>query len=178
MAEIHLTNSELKTIVDDSLYDQLIVYKLRSNHNGYCEYDRKTSLYKKFKTRKLHRIIYQLINGPITKKEQVDHIDRNPLNNTISNLRLVTNAQNSRNTKRRPGSGTSWFKGVHWDKYRGKWIAKIQVDGKNKYLGAYDDQKIAAAKYNEAVIEYFGDYGLLNDLDNPKKDWELYNEEN
>ena len=46
---------------------------------------------------RVHRIVWELHNGEIPNKMQIDHIDRNPLNNKISNLRLVDNKTNARN---------------------------------------------------------------------------------
>ena len=53
----------------------------------------------KSRTAYVHRIIWQLLNGDISDGLVVDHIDGNPLNNNISNLRVITKAQNSRNSK-------------------------------------------------------------------------------
>lgn len=47
----------------------------------------------------VHRIIYEMHNGPIPKGLQIDHVDGNPSNNRIENLRLATNAQNSMNKR-------------------------------------------------------------------------------
>ena len=47
-----------------------------------------------------HRIIYQMFNGNICNSKVVNHIDTNSLNNKISNLELVTTAENNRKTEK------------------------------------------------------------------------------
>lgn len=49
----------------------------------------------------LHRIIWKVANGK--EPDFIDHIDGNPKNNRIDNLRSVTRVENCRNTKRRKG---------------------------------------------------------------------------
>ena len=51
------------------------------------------------KTIYLHRLIYEIYNGIIPEGLVVDHIDNNPLNNNISNLRLATCTENQMNSK-------------------------------------------------------------------------------
>ena len=46
-----------------------------------------------------HRIIWEMVNGPIPKGMQIDHIDGNRRNNAITNLRLATPMQNTQNRK-------------------------------------------------------------------------------
>lgn len=45
-----------------------------------------------------HRVIWEMVNGPIPDGLEVDHKDRNRLNNLLGNLRLVSSAGNSENT--------------------------------------------------------------------------------
>lgn len=48
-----------------------------------------------------HRVAYLLYNGDVNPENDVDHIDGNTLNNKIENLREVSPAINSRNTRKR-----------------------------------------------------------------------------
>lgn len=45
----------------------------------------------------VHRLVYEAYMGPIPENLEVDHIDENPHNNNLDNLRLVTRKQNTRN---------------------------------------------------------------------------------
>lgn len=90
---------------------------------------------------------------------EYDHIDRNPLNNTRSNLRPATRSLNNANRVKPPG--TSLFRGVHWDKNRGKWLVKIKVNRKTINLGRYTDEIEAAAVYAAFAIFYFGEFACL-----------------
>ena len=44
-----------------------------------------------------HRVVYLLNNGSICRTKVIDHIDGNPLNNKLENLRLTTSSENSKN---------------------------------------------------------------------------------
>lgn len=82
------------------------------------------------KTVNLHRMI--IGEGNIPKGFEVDHKDRNPLNNVRSNLRIATKSQN--NINRSQKTGVSGQRGVYWDKRRNWWVAKIVVEGKQIQL--------------------------------------------
>ena len=85
----------------------------------------------------LHRVIAERMGLPVEDRSlQVDHINGNPLDNRRANLRMATPSQNSINQKDR-ADNTSGFKGVHYDRSRGKWMAFIgQKPFKN--LGRFD----------------------------------------
>ena len=85
----------------------------------------------------------------IQDDEQVDHYDRNTLNNHPSNLRFATRLQQILNQGKRQGC-TSQFKGVSWDKATQKWKAQISQNRKKKYLGSFD-REIDAFKAYTAV---------------------------
>lgn len=62
-----------------------------------------------------HRICWELINGPIPDGMTIDHIDHNPLNNQISNLRLASQVEQKRNTPIQKNN-SSGVVGVGWSK--------------------------------------------------------------
>lgn len=86
----------------------------------------------KLKTQYLHR----LIMGDIEKGLCVDHVNRDTLNNSRSNLRVVTHAQNKQNVSCHSHSKTK-IRGVYFDKKQNKWCAQSMVNGKNIRAGRY-----------------------------------------
>lgn len=86
---------------------------------------------------------------------QIDHIDRDPSNNALSNLRPATQAENLANTPAR-ANNTSGFKGV--SPRRGKWLAQIRRHGKIVYLGSFDTPQEAGAAYLRAAREMHGEF--------------------
>lgn len=72
-----------------------------------------------YKLYKAHRIIWMLHNKSIDNKLVIDHIDGNPHNNSISNLRLIEKARNHRNSKR-SSRNTTGETGVNWQYMNGK----------------------------------------------------------
>jgi hypothetical protein len=92
---------------------------------------------------------------------EVDHKDGNGINNQRSNLRPSTRRQNSYNQVGWRQS-TSKFKGVSTARNSTKWRARIMIDGKEQYLGSFDNEIDAARAYDIAAREHFGEYAHLN----------------
>lgn len=90
-----------------------------------------------------HRLAWLYVHGEFPAHE-IDHIDRDPSNNRITNLRLATHAQNSANTPKRR-TNASGFKGVY--RHQGRWLAQMTAGGKSVYLGVFDTAKEAYAAY-------------------------------
>ena len=106
----------------------------------------------------LHRVVFKMHTG--IEPSHVDHIDRNPANNTIENLRASTFAENAWNMNT-PKTNTSGAMGVHWDKRRQTWMAYIRRHGKRKHLGYYDDFNAAVSARKDAEIMRQVDAGEL-----------------
>ncbi len=73
----------------------------------------------------------------------IDHINGNPQDNRISNLREVNYSENNKN-KAIGKNNSSGVMGVAWFKAGNKWKAYISVDGKKIHLGYFH-------KFSEAV---------------------------
>jgi hypothetical protein len=108
---------------------------------------------------KAHRVIWAYHHGE-WPAGQIDHINGDRCDNRLSNLRVVTNAINSKN--RRAGTAnTSGFVGVGWLKVRKKWGAQIMVNGKTISLGRFSDiaDAIDARKIAEVRFGFHPNHG-------------------
>lgn len=99
----------------------------------------------------IHRLIFVMHYGFFPKN--IDHIDRDPLNNKIENLREATTAQNAWNTTDHPRN-TSGYKNVLFRKTRGKWTCRFKVNGKHIMRGAFNTPEEASA-YAEVLRKQF-----------------------
>lgn len=114
------------------------------------------------KNQRVHLYLYRKYVGKIPVGYKIDHSgkdEKDPklkrLDNRLSNLRAVTNGQNSQNrivTK----AGTSQYQGVC--KSRKKWVVAIG----GKYVGSFDTEEKAALAYNVKAIEVYGEGAKLN----------------
>lgn len=93
---------------------------------------------------RVHRLIWAMVNGQDPGKLIVDHIDRNPLNNHPSNLRLVTARLNIMNSNGRKDN-RSGQTGVFWCNTIGKWRAVGHLGGRPFGLGNFKDKDEAIA---------------------------------
>lgn len=100
---------------------------------------------------RMHRVILGLESGD---RRQVDHINRDRLDNRRSNLRIVTQAQNTQNKSSQPGS-SSRFRGVTWQSDCRKWKAQVHIGDTVHYLGLFADERDAAATASAFRRQHF-----------------------
>jgi hypothetical protein len=103
-----------------------------------------------------HRLALLYVNGELPGA-QVDHRNGVRTDNRFANLRPATSSQNRANSPRL-ARNTSGVKGVCWDKWRKKWMARLQVAGQTRNLGRYISIDDAAAAYAKAANDHFGEF--------------------
>lgn len=102
------------------------------------------------KTYKAHRIAFLYMEGYFPEN-QVDHIDRNKLNNKWDNLREVSNQCNQQNCNISKNN-TSGVCGVSFNKRSGKWVVRIGVLWQRLCIGSFENFEDAVmARYKEEL---------------------------
>lgn len=84
----------------------------------------------------------------------IDHVDGNPLNNRIDNLRDVPRSLNNQNQRGAQVKNKTGYLGVSWHKVIGKYHAQIQCLGHKKHLGYFSTPEEAHAVYLAAKREF------------------------
>lgn len=96
-------------------------------------------------TLKMHRIVLEAKKG-----QEVDHINRDKLDNRRTNLRIVSHHENTLNRERGLG--------ISFDQDRNKWRARLKFKNKEVHLGRFDTRENAIAARKEGAVKYFGQY--------------------
>jgi hypothetical protein len=106
-----------------------------------------------------HRMALFIVHGE-WPSEHVDHINHDPSDNRLVNLRSVSCAENMRN-QRRLKSGVAGYLGVR--PCRKKWQARVQIDNREMSLGVFatkeEAAKVAAAARKE--MGFHENHGLV-----------------
>lgn len=139
--------------VDDVDYKFLKKYTWRVDKNGYAY---RSQYFGRADGKSIQRNVYmarQILDLKQNDGKIGDHKDGSPLNNTRSNLRVVTHRQNSINKKKK-GNSFSRFKGVTFHKQAKKW----QAECGGKYLGLFSTESEAAKVYNRIANTLYGEY--------------------
>lgn len=163
MAIISLTKGQV-TIVDDELFEELNQWSWYAHipSEGKFYAARGQRLNRKNKIIYLHRMVLEIkVGRKLGRGEEVDHVNRETLDNRQGNLRLCTRSQNNFNRAPPPGM-TSRFKGVSWDNWSCKWSAAITVHNKSRRLGRFTCEEEAARAYDEAARLFGGEFAYLN----------------
>lgn len=96
--------------------------------------------------------------GIFSEGLQVDHINREKLDNRRANLRSTTNQMNQANVGLSKNN-SSGAKGVSYRPDRKKpWIARIGVNGKRIQIGSFNTKQEAIEAYSIAAREHFGEF--------------------
>ena len=104
----------------------------------------------------VHRVIWFLVTGEWP--EEVDHKNLVKTENWWDNLREADRFKNNQNTRMKSRNETG-IKGV--SPKRGKWRARIRVNGKDLSLGSFVSKELAAAAYAQAARQHFGEFARV-----------------
>ena len=127
--------------------------KVGDEAGSFCNSTGYTNVFIDGKGYTLHRIAILLATGVYDKAVQVDHIDHDRGNNRLSNLRVVSHAENMRNQSLRNTNKTG-VTGVSYTTRDRRWVAQIYIDKKNTNLGYFKTLEEAAAVRKAAEIKY------------------------
>jgi hypothetical protein len=138
-------------IVDQADYEMLRHWNWCLSSDGYA-----VRGFNRFPLCRMHRML--MLPDPGV---QVDHVNRNKLDNRRCNLRLATPSQQNCN-QACPQRGTSRHKGVHFYERDRVWIAAIQVRRMRYTVGRFTDESSAARAYDRAARQHHGVFAVLN----------------
>jgi hypothetical protein len=100
-----------------------------------------------------HRIAWMIAYGE-PPASGIDHVDGNPANNALSNLRLADQSKNNHNARKRKSNRL--FKGV--SRWNNKFRARLTHNGRELHIGAYDTPEEAHAAYCRVAASLRGDF--------------------
>ena len=142
-----ITQSELKSKVKYSKTTGLFHWKHNGIQAGCIDHSKNGYVIMTVNNHReyAHRLAWLYVYGypPVY---EIDHRNRNRNDNRIKNLRDIPRRLNSRNL--------SSSSGVSFMKSRGKWRARIMVDGKEKHLGMFIERDDAISARKQANILY------------------------
>lgn len=106
-----------------------------------------------------HRLAWIYVHGLTIGGAEIDHIDGDPSNNAIENLRLATSSQQKQNkgvqSNNRSGLKGAYYHACHKGK---KWRSQIKVGDRLIFLGYFHTAQEAHEAYVRAASEYFGEF--------------------
>lgn len=106
-------------------------------------------------------LMHRLIMKPSADLE-IDHINRDGLDNRRENLRLCTSSQNKHNTKVRKDSSTG-YRGIYYNTKYNKYYVQIKPpNAKRIFVGAFSNLSEAIKRYEEVAITIFEDFYNAN----------------
>lgn len=103
----------------------------------------------------VHRVIYCMHTGEWP--QVVDHINNDPKDHRIENLRAANHSTNNMN-KPAQANNKSGCKNVCWSSVHKKWVVQIQVAGKRVFSKMFKDFEFAELVAIEARNKYHGEF--------------------
>lgn len=129
----------------------VLIWKKWNKPAGYSRADNRTVITIDNQAYMRSRIIWKMFYD--NEPKEIDHINRNPSDDRIQNLRSVTRSQNMYNTNLR-STNKSGIKGVCFDVKDKKWVASICFNYKTIQLGSFSDIELAIVARKNAELKY------------------------
>lgn len=149
------THGEHVVYLDNNDFDSIKNIKwwvVKEGRRYYCAcYDRITG------NRGLKMHVYLMKSEGL----KIDHIDQNGLNNRRNNLRIATHQENRINSPMAKNN-KSGYKGIYFEPKKKLYRAMIGFNGKNIAGGRFKNKLLAANRYNELALRYFGEFACIN----------------
>lgn len=98
-----------------------------------------------------HRLAWLFVYGN-WPAINIDHINGDPSDNRVVNLRECNQTENHQN-KIKQKNNSSGYTGVYYHKGAKKWMSYININGKRKHLGLFDNLHSAHEAYLKAKLE-------------------------
>jgi hypothetical protein len=143
--------------VDDDKYETLLQFQWALSLHNYVIH-----CHTRADGVKVKLLLHRFLLGVSGWKTVVDHIDGDPLNNQMSNLRACDRFQNQMNRKRAKNN-TTGYKGVHHVAKTGKFSSAIDAYGTRRRLGTHMTAEAAHEAYKKAARELHGEFANFGD---------------
>lgn len=152
---IYSKHGEFEVLIDIEDFERV------NSRNWSINKSSKNSTYYKVESRSNYKLVtlHRFILDNFDKTVNIDHKNRNPLDNRKDNLRACTQAQNMRNCST-IGNKTG-FRGVY--KNHSKYRASISINNKTFHIpGNFSTPEEAAKVRDEYALKYSGEFAILN----------------
>lgn len=136
------------TLIDKDIFEKIIdgVYRLRVKYDRTIKnfYIYTGRMYKgRWEVKALHRVITNCPSG-----KAVDHINRNPLDNRLSNLRICTAKENNNNRGVRVDNKVG-HSGISYNSKTRRYTVRVTENSKRRYIGSFNTKEEAISALKE-----------------------------
>lgn len=104
-----------------------------------------------------HRIIWAMVYGEIDSRQFIDHINGDPFDNRLCNLRISDYKSNQWN-RLAPKNSSTGLVGVRPDAKKGAYRAFLRTHGKVRHSSYYPTKGLAAVARAKMSLKYHGKY--------------------